>query len=92
MQIAIQETLQNRGTVYEKDSFARVLALAEDKDIQVKWHYILKTLGNPDIAFAIVMEGIKTFLLPIWEAIVTENEYLNSWESIAVTGEKGGEA
>ena len=32
LQIAIQETLQNRGTAYEKDSFARVLTLAEDED------------------------------------------------------------
>ena len=65
LQTAIQETLQNRGTAYEKDSFDRVLSLAEDEDMQVKWRYFLKTLGNPDMAFADVMEGIKTFLLPV---------------------------
>ncbi len=81
MQTAIQETLQNRGTAYEKDSFDRVLALAEDEDMQIKWRYFLKTLGNPDIAFADVMEGIKTFLLPVWEAIMAENETLSNWES-----------
>lgn len=31
LQTAIQETLQNRGTAYEKDSFAHVLALAENE-------------------------------------------------------------
>ena len=92
LQTAIQETLQNRGTAYEKDSFDRVLALAEDEDMQVKWRYFLKTLGNPNMAFADVMEGIKTFLLPVWEAIVTENEHLNSWRSITLTWEKGGQA
>ena len=81
LQTAIQETLQNRGTAYEKDSFARVLALAEDEDMQVKWRYFLKTLGNPDMAFADVMEGIKTFLLPVWEAITTEEELLYNWAS-----------
>lgn len=91
LQTAVQETLQNRGTAYEKDSFDRVLALAEDEDMQVKWRYFLKTLGNPDMAFADVMEGIKTFLLPVWEAIVTEDEHLNSWKSITLTWEKGGE-
>ena len=92
LQTAIQETLQNCGTAYEKDSFDRVLALAEDEDMQIKWRYFLKTLGNPNMAFADVMEGIKTFLLPVWEAIVRENEHLNSWKSITLTWEKGGQA
>ena len=81
LQTAIQETLQNRGTAYEKDSFDRVLALAEDEDMQIKWRYFLKTLGNPDMAFADVMEGIKTFLLPVWEAIIAENDTLSNCES-----------
>lgn len=33
LQTAIQETLQNRGTAYEKDSFERIIALAKDEDI-----------------------------------------------------------
>ena len=81
LQTAIQETLQNRGTAYEKDSFDRVLALAEDPDMQTKWRYFLRSLGNPDIAFAEVMDGIKAFLMPVWEAIVMEEEFLNSWET-----------
>ena len=36
LQTAIQETLQNRGTAYEKDSFERIIALAEDADMQIK--------------------------------------------------------
>lgn len=79
LQTAIQETLQNRGTAYEKDSFDRVLALADDPDMQTKWRYFLKTLGNPDILFATVMVGIKAFLLPVWEAIVAEEELLKNW-------------
>ncbi len=39
LETAIQETLQNRGTAYEKDSFDRVLALADDADMQTKWRY-----------------------------------------------------
>jgi len=79
LQTAIQETLQNRGTAYEKDSFERVLSLVNDEDMQVKWRYFLKTLGNPDISFATVMVGIKAFLLPVWEAIVAEEELLKNW-------------
>ena len=72
----------------EDSKMARTFEVPEDEDMQVKWRYFLKTLGNPDMAFADVMEGIKTFLLPVWEAIVTEDEHLNSWKSITLTWEK----
>ena len=81
LQTAIQETLQNRGTAYEKDSFDRVLSLADDEDMRIKWRYFLKTLNNPEIPFADVIEGIKTFLLPVWDAIVAEKEILRNWDS-----------
>ena len=73
LQTAIQETLQNRGTAYEKDSFDRVLMLADDPDMQIKWRYFLKTLGNPDMPFQEVMVGLKCFLEPIWNAIINED-------------------
>lgn len=81
LQTAIQETLQNRGTAYEKDSFARVLALAEDEDMQTKWRYFLKTLGNPEIPFAEVIDGLQQFLEPVWVAILSENEISANWEA-----------
>lgn len=85
LQTAIQETLQNRGTAYEKDSFDRILSLADDEDMQVKWRYFLKTLGNADMPFEDVIEGIKIFLLPVWEAILTENEILSNWNSQTIS-------
>jgi len=81
LQTAIWETLQNRGTAYEKDSFKRVLELADDTDMQTKWRYFLKTLGNPEIAFQIVMHGIEAFLAPVWDAIVSENEMQKHWNA-----------
>ena len=81
LQSAIQETLQNRGTTYEKDSFDHVLSLVDDEDMQTKWRYFLKTLGNPEIAFTDVMEGIKSFLFPVWTAIVAEEELLQNWDA-----------
>lgn len=62
------------GTTYEKDSFARVLALADDADMQTKWRYFLKTLGNPTIDFSKVIRRIQQFLLPVRGDIATENE------------------
>lgn len=81
LQTAIQETLQNRGTTYERDSFDRVLSLVDDEDMQTKWRFFLKTLGNPEIAFTAVMEGIKAFLFPVWTAIVAEEELLQNWDA-----------
>lgn len=81
LQTAIQETLQNRGTAYEKDSFERVLALANDTDMQTKWRYFLKTLGNPEISFSDVMIGIQNFLEPVWVSILSENELQKNWSS-----------
>lgn len=81
LQTAIQETLQNRGTAYARDSFERVLALADDEDMQVKWRYFLKTLGNSDIEFRSVIAGMGTFLAPVWTALINENELLKHWSS-----------
>ena len=81
LQTAIQETLQNRGTAYEKDGFDRVLALADDEDMQTKWRYFLRTLGNPEISFAVVIDGLREFLQPVWESILAEGELLISWKS-----------
>ena len=81
LQTAIQETLRNRGTAYEKNSFDRVLALADDSDMQTKWRYFLKTLGNPEIEFFKVIMGITAFLQPIWYSVLAENEYQRQWNS-----------
>lgn len=81
LQNAIRDTLNNRGTAYDKDSFDRVLALADDADMQVKWRHFLKTLSNSDMNFAEVMAGIKVFLLPVWKAIVAESEFAQTWWS-----------
>ena len=80
LQTAIQETLQNRGTAYEKDSFDRVLALADDASMQTKWRYFLRTLGNPNVEFASIMGQIKVFLQPVWDAIVEEDELFFDWD------------
>ena len=81
LQTAIQETLQNRGTAYEKDSFERVLALADDADMQTKWRYFLRTLGNPVMDFQTVMNGLEQFLAPLWDAMIGEEELLKRWTS-----------
>ena len=79
LQTAIQKTLRNRGTAYEKDSFQRVLALRDDGDMHTKWRYFLRSLGNPEMAFSSVIGGIETFLLPVWDAISNDIELQKVW-------------
>ena len=81
LQTAVFETLQHRGTPYESDSFERMLALVDDESMQIKWRHFLRTLGNPEIAFGEVMQGLKVFLEPVWNCLVKEDELLMKWKS-----------
>ena len=81
LQTAISETLLNRGTDYNTDSFKRILELAEDESMQIKWRYFLRTLHNPDIPFSQVMDGIAKFIKPVWDAFVHEDEFFESWNA-----------
>jgi len=55
--------------------------LVDDNDMQVKWRYFLRSLGSSEPAFQDVMNGIETFLAPVWNAIVKENELLKRWKT-----------
>lgn len=79
LQEAVAQTLQNRGTSYEQDSFQRVLALVGDDDIQVRWRRFLRTLRQPGLEFITVMETIEIFLGPVFQAILDEDEWLRAW-------------
>lgn len=79
LQEAISQTLQNRGTPYERDSFKRVLQLVDDEDMQIKWRYFLKNIRSSELDFQTAMNTIKVFLQPVYAAIVDEDEWLKEW-------------
>ncbi len=81
LQMAIFETLQRRGTPYARDSFKRIVSLSEDEDMQKRWKYFLKNIKDNTLEFAIVIDEIRTFLEPVFDAIVNEKEWQNSWNS-----------
>ena len=82
LQSAIFETLQRRGTPYDRDSFKRVVALADDEDMQKRWKFFLKTIKDNTLEFPFVIEEIQTFLEPVFDAIVNENEWQEQWNFI----------
>ena len=82
LQEAILQTLSPRGTPYERDSFDRVIALAEDADMQTKWRYFLKTIKGREIAFEDVIAQLDRFLRPVWDAIINEDEFFDTWSGL----------
>ncbi len=81
LQTAISRTLERRGTPYEKESFKRILTLAEDVDMQKRWKFFLKTIKDDMLEFSVVIEEIQTFLEPVFDAIENEFEWYNLWKS-----------
>ncbi|MDC7290243.1 nucleotidyl transferase AbiEii/AbiGii toxin family protein [Blautia schinkii] len=81
LQTAIYETLQNRGTPYDKSSFKRIAALFEDEDMQKRWKYFMKNIKDETLDFSVVIAEMKVFLEPVFDAIVNEEEWQKLWTS-----------
>lgn len=81
LQTAIARTLERRGTPYDKDSFKRVVALAEDAEMQKRWKYFLKNIKDETLEFSVVIEEIEVFLKPIFYAITNNLIYKNNWNT-----------
>lgn len=81
LQMAIFETLQRRGTPYDRNSFKRIVALSEDEDMQKRWKYFLKNIKADTLEFTVVIDKIQEFLEPVFDAIVNEDEWQNVWKS-----------
>jgi len=79
LQAAIYETLQRRGTPYEKNSFKRVITLAEDENIQKRWQFFLKNIKDNTLEFSDVITAIRTFLEPVFDAMVNGKEWNRLW-------------
>ena len=74
--------MQRRGTPYDRNSFKRVVALAEDEDMQKRWKYFLKNIKDNTLEFSVVIAEIQTFLEPVFDAIVNEEEWQEWWNFI----------
>lgn len=83
LQTAIARTLERRGTPYNKDSFKRIIALADDADMQKRWKYFLKNIKDDMLEFILVIDEIQKFLEPVFNAIVNEDEWQKDWNFIA---------
>jgi len=85
LQAAIFETLQRRGTSYDRDSFKRIVGLAEDEDIQRRWKYFLKNIKDESLELSVIINEIQIFLEPVFETIVNEEEWQKFWTASKTT-------
>lgn len=80
LQTAIYETLSCRGTNYELNSFDRLMDLSTDSEMIKKWKAFLKVINDETLEFKLVMDFIRIFLKPVFQAIVQEEELLLKWD------------
>jgi predicted nucleotidyltransferase component of viral defense system len=79
LQEAIFETLQKRGTTYEKDSLQNIVSFAYNEAMNVKWQHFLKKLKLSEPEFVTVIKLLEAFLTPIYSAITNEDEFFGNW-------------
>ena len=79
LQEAIMQTLQNRGTDYDRNSFAELIRFSENDAMLIKWRQFLRRTNLPDIEFREVTGLLNTFLGGIWRAILNEDEWHKTW-------------
>ena len=79
LQEAIAETLQNRGTSYNRDSLQQIAGFIDDAEMVAKWKRALKDIKKPDITFDEVVGAIVNFLDPVWQGILDEEEFFLEW-------------
>jgi predicted nucleotidyltransferase component of viral defense system len=78
---ALKETLQNRKTEHDIESFDRVLRLADNHDIQVRWRYFQKTLNKVGLSLSEVMCLIDKFLHPVFDSLISGEIFAKKWEA-----------
>lgn len=80
LQEAIFETLQNRGTSYNRESLNQISSFVDDSDMVTKWKQFLKRIGLSEPSFEEVISSVVKFLDPIWQSITDETEFFGYWE------------
>lgn len=81
LQEALFETLQNRGTPYEKDSLQQIEKLLHNKEILVRENSFCKKTLKMQLDFGEVLKLLIKLITPPYEAIVNEKECFYNWNA-----------
>lgn len=80
LQEAFSETIQHRGTIYEKDSMEKLLLFEENEALANLWKNYNPGPGLVKPAFHDVLVQINHFVGPIFQAILDEDEFFGTWD------------
>lgn len=82
LQEAFTETLQHRGTPYEKDSLEKIREFEKNEFLQELWNNYNPGPGLVKPDFHSLLEQINLFVGPVYQAILKEDEFFGNWIAV----------
>lgn len=79
LQEAIFETLQHRGTPYEKDSMEKIKAFEQNTFLSNLWKNYNPGIGLVKPDFSSVLQQIDRFIGPVYQSILREEDFFEIW-------------
>ena len=79
---ALRETFERRNTSFEKDPTVFNESFKNDRDKKLQWNaFIRKTkIEGIPIDFSEILLQIKTFILPVYERLLKEDDFVKKWQ------------
>ncbi|MDD3414691.1 MAG: nucleotidyl transferase AbiEii/AbiGii toxin family protein [Lachnospiraceae bacterium] len=79
LQEAIWQTIQHRGTPYESNTFDRIAAFGVNTFLSAQWIRFQPSIRVQLPGFEVILQRIKEFLKPVFEASIQEREFFGEW-------------
>lgn len=77
---AISETLKNRGTTYDSDSFDRIMNLKNNAVIKIRWQSFLRKQKLEQFEFEEVLNDLQIFLQEITDNLINQKSIDKKWD------------
>ncbi len=79
LQMALIQTLDNRGTNYQKNSLERIMKFAENQEMLKKWSAFLRKQKISEPSLTSVLEVIGQFIQKLYNCSFDETEFVGIW-------------
>jgi predicted nucleotidyltransferase component of viral defense system len=79
LQKAIFETLRNRDTSYNNDTFDDIEGLISSETMNARWNAFLKKIKSTELSLKEVLHTIIAFLKPAFEAGIEKQVFSGQW-------------
>ena len=79
LQTALIQTLDNRGTNYQKNSLERIMKFSENQEMLKKWSAFLRKQKISEPSLTRVIEVIGQFIQELYNCSFDETEFIGIW-------------